>query len=173
MPVCRLGARATDRQIHAHLLLTPFGHLADGHANLTLQGGSRVERCRAEYFGGAVAVYEGSSAKILEGSVLNECHAETVGGLDIWCPSEACQAEFVESSILNCSSSRSMGGFFFTGSTLLCQNSVAWRDRSNTRISPVARTRAHPWRLLPPPHFSSDCCGLHSEVRCCRKGGRS
>ena len=49
-------------------------------ANLTLQGGSRVERCLADYGGGLFA-WEGDVA-LLEGSVLSECHANTrAGGL--------------------------------------------------------------------------------------------
>ena len=43
-------------------------------ANLTLQGGSRVERCLAEQGGGLYA-WEAEIA-LLEGSVLSECHAE-------------------------------------------------------------------------------------------------
>ncbi len=49
-------------------------------ANLTLQGGSRVERCLADYGGGLLA-WEADVA-LLEGSVLSECHANTrAGGL--------------------------------------------------------------------------------------------
>ena len=49
-------------------------------ANLTLQGGSRVERCLADYGGGLMA-YEADVA-LLEGSVLSECHAiSSAGGL--------------------------------------------------------------------------------------------
>ena len=43
-------------------------------ANLTLQGGSRVERCLAGQGGGLYA-WEAEIA-LLEGSVLSECHAE-------------------------------------------------------------------------------------------------
>ena len=49
-------------------------------ANLTLQGGSRVERCLARWGGGAAA-WEADVA-LLEGSVLSECHAiSSAGGL--------------------------------------------------------------------------------------------
>ena len=48
-------------------------------ANLTLQGGSRVERCLAEQGGGLYA-WEAKIA-LLEGSVLSECHAKFAGGL--------------------------------------------------------------------------------------------
>ena len=47
-------------------------------ANLTLQGGSRVERCLAEQGGGLYA-WEAEIA-LLEGSVLSECHATNYGG---------------------------------------------------------------------------------------------
>ena len=43
-------------------------------ANLTLQGGSRVERCLAGQGGGLYA-WEAEIA-LLEGSVLSECHAK-------------------------------------------------------------------------------------------------
>ena len=48
-------------------------------ANLTLQGGSRVERCLAHY-GGGIYAWEADVA-LLEGSVLSECHTNGVGGL--------------------------------------------------------------------------------------------
>ena len=49
-------------------------------ANLTLQGGSRVERCLASYGGGLFAW--DADAALLEGSVLSECHAiSSAGGL--------------------------------------------------------------------------------------------
>ena len=49
-------------------------------ANLTLQGGSRVERCLAGQGGGLYA-WEAEIA-LLEGSVLSECHAiSSTGGL--------------------------------------------------------------------------------------------
>ena len=49
-------------------------------ANLTLQGGSRVERCLARDGGGLYA-WEADVA-LLEGSVLSECHAiSSTGGL--------------------------------------------------------------------------------------------
>ena len=49
-------------------------------AHLTLQGGSRVERCLARW-GGGVFAWEADVA-LLEGSVLSECHAiSSTGGL--------------------------------------------------------------------------------------------
>ena len=48
-------------------------------ANLTLQGGSRVERCLADW-GGGLAAFEAEIA-LLEGSVLSECHTGMMGGL--------------------------------------------------------------------------------------------
>ena len=49
-------------------------------ANLTLQGGSRVERCLARWGGGAAALE--ADVALLEGSVLSECHAiSSAGGL--------------------------------------------------------------------------------------------
>ena len=48
-------------------------------ANLTLQGGSRVERCLADW-GGGLAAFEAEIA-LLEGSVLSECRASFAGGL--------------------------------------------------------------------------------------------
>ena len=49
-------------------------------ANLTLQGGSRVERCLADR-GGGLCAWEAEIA-LLEGSVLSECHATSyTGGL--------------------------------------------------------------------------------------------
>ena len=51
-------------------------------ANLTLQGGSRVERCLAGQGGGLYA-WEAEIA-LLEGSVLSECHAIAYdGGLQL------------------------------------------------------------------------------------------
>lgn len=51
-------------------------------ANLTLQGGSRVERCLADW-GGGLAAFEAEIA-LLEGSVLSECHAIAYdGGLQL------------------------------------------------------------------------------------------
>ena len=47
-------------------------------ANLTLQGGSRVERCLA-YWGGGLYAWEADVA-LLEGSILSECHAIDRGG---------------------------------------------------------------------------------------------
>ena len=47
-------------------------------ANLTLQGGSRVERCLAGV-GGGLATWEADVA-LLEGSILSECHATDIGG---------------------------------------------------------------------------------------------
>ena len=47
-------------------------------ANLTLQGGSRVERCLADYGGGLMALE--ADVALLEGSVLSECHATNYGG---------------------------------------------------------------------------------------------
>ena len=47
-------------------------------ANLTLQGGSRVERCLADW-GGGLSAFEADIA-LLEGSVLSECHAKSIGG---------------------------------------------------------------------------------------------
>ena len=128
VPVSRLAARTPDRQIHARLLYSC--HLATfigtgGHANVTLRGGSRVERCHATY-GGAVGVFEGSAAKILDGSVLSECHGTSwAGGVMIMCYNKAapCHAEFVQSSILNCSS-QNAGGFYSGGATVLAANSV-------------------------------------------------
>ena len=48
-------------------------------ANLTLQGGSRVERCLADW-GGGLSAFEADIA-LLEGSVLSECRASFAGGL--------------------------------------------------------------------------------------------
>ena len=48
-------------------------------ANLTLQGGSRVERCLADW-GGGVFAWEADVVALLEGSVLSECHATILGG---------------------------------------------------------------------------------------------
>ena len=49
-------------------------------ANLTLQGGSRVERCLAAIGGGLFAWK--ADVALLEGSVLSECHAiSRAGGL--------------------------------------------------------------------------------------------
>ena len=47
-------------------------------ANLTLQGGSRVERCLARWGGGLFA--SEADVALLEGSVLSECHATNYGG---------------------------------------------------------------------------------------------
>ena len=47
-------------------------------ANLTLQGGSRVERCLAHWGGGLWA--REAEIALLEGSVLSECRAFHTGG---------------------------------------------------------------------------------------------
>jgi hypothetical protein len=47
-------------------------------ANLTLQGGSRVERCLADYGGGLMALE--ADVALLEGSILSKCHATDIGG---------------------------------------------------------------------------------------------
>ena len=119
----------------------------DGHANVTLQVGSRVERCRATY-GGGVGVFAGSAAKILDGSVLSECHGTSwAGGAFISGSGVPCHAEFVQSSILNCS-----GGFWvFMDSTLLatncvrvpCSNLHTPLDRLPVAISPACPQSWH------------------------------
>ena len=45
------------------------------HANVTLQGGSRIERCNATGFGGGIVLYYGSHVELLD-SVLSECLAD-------------------------------------------------------------------------------------------------
>ena len=80
------------------------------HANVTLQGGSRIERCNATGFGGGIVLYYGSHVELLD-SVLSECLADRNGGLDVW-----------------------------EGGHLLATNSVRGVDRSNTRAPRGAST---------------------------------
>ena len=56
---------------------------ASPHANVTLQGGSRIERCNATSWGGGIAVYYDSHVELLD-SILSECLAATTGGVDVW-----------------------------------------------------------------------------------------
>ena len=57
---------------------------ASRHANVTLQGGSRIERCNASLWGGGIVMYRGSHVE-MDGSVIRECHAfQMSGGFDIW-----------------------------------------------------------------------------------------
>ena len=58
------------------------GVAASPHANVTLQGGNRIERCNAQW-GGAIASYTGSHVE-MEGSVLSECHAYQCGAFEVW-----------------------------------------------------------------------------------------
>ena len=128
----------------------------DGHANVTLRGGSRVERCRATY-GGAVGVFEGSAAKILDGSVLSECHGTSwAGGAFIWCMNVPCHAEFVQSSILNCSALNA-GGFYSGGASLLAANSVRCATARTHRKVPIWPASTQGLRFRPAPRGSADC----------------
>ena len=128
----------------------------DGHANVTLQVGSRVERCRATY-GGGVGVFAGSAAKILDGSVLSECHGTSwAGGAFIWCMNVPCHAEFVQSSILNCSALNA-GGFYSGGASLLAANSVRCATARTHRKVPIWPASTLGLRFRPAPRGSADC----------------
>ena len=81
------------------------------HANVTLQGGSRIERCNATTWGGGIVVYYGSRVELLD-SVLSECLGEVYGG----------------------------GVDVYQGGHLLATNSVRGVDRSNTRATRGAST---------------------------------
>ena len=160
MPVSRLAARTPDRQIRARPLYSC--HLATfiltgGHANVTLRGGSRVERCRA-FYGGAVGVFEGSSSKILDGSVLSECHGTSWGGgAMILCYNVPCHAEFVQSSILNCSA-QNAGGFYSNAAPLLAVNSVRCATARTHCIVPISGLQTPMGlRFRPAPCASADC----------------
>ena len=51
------------------------GGLWADRANVTLRGGSRIERCTAGGDGGGILAYDNSKVALLEGSVLSSCHA--------------------------------------------------------------------------------------------------
>ena len=60
------------------------GVAASPHANVTLQGGNRIERCNASRWGGGIVTYSGSHVE-MDGGVIGECHAAVYsGGFDIW-----------------------------------------------------------------------------------------
>ena len=104
---------------------------ANDHANVTLQDGSRIERCRAARWGGAMAVYDGAYAELLEGSILSECSSGTAGGVDIY--KGHSMLRMVQSSILNCSARRCGGVSAMDQCSVLATNSVR---------SAIARTQA-------------------------------
>ena len=58
--------------------LTGGGLFATRQANVTLKGGSRVERCTANWGGGIETL--GSDLALLEGSIVRECRAHVGGG---------------------------------------------------------------------------------------------
>ena len=62
---------------------TGGGLFALDQANVTLTGGSRIERCTAPR-GGGIQALKGDVA-LLEGSVISECHAgRFAGGMHLW-----------------------------------------------------------------------------------------
>ena len=115
-----IGGDAAGGGIHAY-----------GHANVTLQGGSRIERCRATRFGGAMGVYDGAYAELLEGSILSECSSRTGGGVDLYLGHSHLQ--MVQSSIVNCSAQRCGG---------LCSSDLSSVLAINSVRSAIARTQA-------------------------------
>ena len=96
------------------------GICASGHANITLQDGSRVERCVAQGRSGGLQVYEGSHAELLHSSI-HDCSANDAGGA-IYLNDASMQ--MMQSSILNCSASEKGGVWIAAGSTLLATNCV-------------------------------------------------
>ena len=104
---------------------------AYSHANVTLQGGSRIERCRAVKWGGGMVVYDGAYAELLEGSIVSECSSRTTGGVDVYLGHS--HLRMVQSSILNCSAHRCGGVAAMDHASVLAINSVR---------SAIARTQA-------------------------------
>ena len=108
------------------------GGLWADRANVTLRGGSRIERCTTGGDGGGVLAYDNSKVALLEGSVLSSCHAGPAafgGGLHL----ADSQGWMTQSSILNCSCGYCGGAFGVFGglwadpmasSSLLATNSV-------------------------------------------------
>ena len=97
------------------------GICASDHANITLQDGSRVERCFAQSYGGGLQVYEGSHLELLQSSI-HDCSARWAGGIYV---NTAASMQMMQSSILNCSASLARGGCWIAaGSTLLATNCV-------------------------------------------------
>ena len=108
------------------------GGLWADRANVTLRGGSRIERCTTGGDGGGILAYDNSKVALLEGSVLSSCHAGPAafgGGLHL----ADSQCSITQSSIINCSAGYCGGAFgVFAGlwadlmasSSLLATNSV-------------------------------------------------
>ena len=88
-------------------------------ANLTLQGGSRVERCLAEQ-GGGLYVWEAEIA-LLEGSVLSECRASFAGGL------RARLVAHVERALCPRTRGRGHASWEGTGPPQCIELALAWR----------------------------------------------
>ena len=148
------------------------GISAKDHANVTLQGRTRVERCLAAW-GGALNVEGGSRAALLEGSVLSECHATSLtGGLQVLFGGHA---SMLQSSILNCSaiSGAHAGGFYCgVGSTLLATSSVRV-SRLERACNVDARSGALPHThqgIVSSCHHAADCRRLHGDTRMVWRG---
>ena len=108
-------------------------------ANLTLQGGSRVERCLADW-GGGLAAFEAEIA-LLEGSVLSECHAISyAGGLH----ARLSRGRMMQSAIVNCTASRMMAALATIGGSFLAIDSVrALRLERGPRAPYCPKERSH------------------------------
>ena len=97
------------------------GGLQAYRANVTLKGGSRIERCYARMGGGALlAGY--SDVALLDGSVLSGCSGWGGGGMFL----SASRAQLTQSSIINCSATYGAGGIFATnrGETTLVDSHI-------------------------------------------------
>ena len=55
------------------------GGLLAREANVTLEGGSRIERCYAQFLGGAMLAAD-SNVALLNGSVISESYSNLMGG---------------------------------------------------------------------------------------------
>ena len=94
-------------------------------ANLTLQGGSRVERCLADW-GGGLSAFEADIA-LLEGSVLSECRASFAGGL------RARLVAHVERALCPRTRGRVHASWEGTGPPQCIELALAWRVPSYSR----------------------------------------
>jgi hypothetical protein len=119
------------------------GVIATDYANVTLQGGSRVERCLALLRGGALRVDTGSHAEI-EGSILHECNSTYQGG-GISVGAYA-HVRMLQSSILRCGQSWEVGIMVSQDSTLLATSSVR-ALRIKLHVPPLA-SHFHQWRVF-------------------------
>lgn len=99
---------------------TGGGVCAYDHANITLQGGSQIERCTAHLFPGStcggLAVHESSHAEMLQSSINNCSGAGVIRGRST--------LQMMQSTILDCNADRRAGFWVAAASTLLATDCV-------------------------------------------------